>query len=443
MQTNRKGTAIVVISFIGVVEILVPHYFINDSLSRPTQSHDDYPSVLCSLKRSSDCHISVDSTVEGFSNSSEDFHGSNTFSHDGGRNVSIPVRKVGEGDEYEILKAAHTVDPTGKSLLPGAWVNDPERSMHYTFDHLQCLDQERQGNCHDSNAWQNTTENPKIARRDALLLKSIQNSPGILNASDPWVWESNISWYKVIDYHRRNPQEYQERLRKILENGRKIYLIGDSLTRQWAQTMRCEFMHVMNFSVSQTERRLRFFVDIDTKSLGHWLRQIKKESKSIDYIVLNYGHHVGESKKQERWRDVYTRILDKVQSANYGRIPDKHVLFRTTTVRHFKAGAGDWNTNHSEAGGDAPNEDAQWDWYGGNAPEQPFQNLMAIEALVGPNPNRTRDSTFPILDTAPMMLPRADASFDGSHMCLPGPMQFWSQMLYYRIEQQDKAERAA
>ena len=66
---------------------------------------------------------------------------------------------------------------------------------------------------------------------------------------------------------------------------------------------------------------------------------------------------------------------------------------------------------------------AEWALYGGNSPVQPEQNLMALDIL----------GNMSIMDVSPMMLARADATFDGVHFCLPGPIDSWSHMLYYRI----------
>jgi hypothetical protein len=330
--------------------------------------------------------------------------------------------------DYDILRAAHTAGPTGESTLPGQWVNDPERAIHYTSEHLKCLDMERQGNCHDPDAWNKTDDAAKKTRHNSILKDSIRNSPGILNASDPWVWESNLTLYKVVHYHRQHPEKYIQAIRELWKN-RTVYLVGDSLTRQWSRVLLCELIHLLDIPSKVAETKVRYFQshvahENELKNLANLL----KSSKCQDYIVINWGHHLGESKLHHEWRDKYIHALKSLQSLDYGLIPDQHVFFRTTTVRHFLSGT-DWNSTSKKAGGNAPNKHAQWGWYGGRTPEQPNQNLLALELLAGPE--RVRD--LQILDTAPMMLPRGDATFDGSHMCLPGPHQFWSQMLYYRM----------
>jgi hypothetical protein len=113
-----------------------------------------------------------------------------------------------------------------------------------------------------------------------------------------------------------------------------------------------------------------------------------------------------------------------------GHLPPSHVMFRTTSVRHFLAGKGDWNSNSSQAGGLEANMNAKWDDYGGMNPDQPIQNLLGI-SMVG------ADSNFSIMDVSPLTLARADSTLDGSHF-MPGPMEEWTRMLFYRIVQNEK-----
>lgn len=46
------------------------------------------------------------------------------------------------------------------------------------------------------------------------------------------------------------------------------------------------------------------------------------------------------------------------------------------------------------------------------------------------------ESNFGILDTSTLTLARADATYDLTHLYLPGPMEYWNRMLYYRILQE-------
>jgi hypothetical protein len=101
-------------------------------------------------------------------------------------------------------------------------------------------------------------------------------------------------------------------------------------------------------------------------------------------------------------------------------------MVRTTSVRYFVAWKGDWNSNSSQSGGLEANMDAKWGHYGGNNRVLPIQNILGI-SIVGAN------STFTILDVSPITLARADSTFDGSHFSMPGPIEEWTRMLFYRI----------
>jgi hypothetical protein len=150
--------------------------------------------------------------------------------------------------------------------------------------------------------------------------------------------------------------------------------------------------------------------------------------------VFNFGHHQDPSKEGAGWRQKYettmTRALYELNT-RLGHLPPSHVIFRTTSARYFLSGKGDWNTNTSRVGGFEANMDAKWEHYGGNNPVQPLQNLLGI-SMVG------TQSNFSIMDTAPITLARADSTSDGTHFCLPGPIDEWTRMLFYRIVQNDK-----
>lgn len=328
--------------------------------------------------------------------------------------------------EYKLLLSVHNTPEA--ALAAGQWIERPSQAVHYTQEHLQCLDRERQGNCHDPDAWKTSNDTAKQSRHRAILKNAVANSPGILNASDPWVWESNYSVYQVIPYD--DPEAYRHRVRRLLKN-RTIYLVGDSVTRQWAQTLRCELEHLLGFSSEQAEQKIQRFADFRGEGLREVQSSFLKDAQPQDYLIINYGHHVGRGVVGPEWSTNYSQLISRLQYLDYGLLQDEHIFVRTTEVRHFLRGAGDWNTNSSQAGAFKPNMHARWNLYGGNTPEQPMQNKLVLGIVA----SEKRRRNLQILDTAPMMLARADASFDGTHFCLPGPHQFWSQMLYYRIEQ--------
>ena len=199
--------------------------------------------------------------------------------------------------------------------------------------------------------------------------------------------------------------------------------------------MHCELVHVIGMSVEEAEQKVQYLQVHN--GLSHDLEPRKraplKKASREDIVVLNLGHHVGW-KLGENWTLPYKRILEEALAFDFGPIPNKNIFFRTTSVRHFLKGFGDYDTNSSKVGNDMPNMDAKWADYGGNRPELPKQNLIAFEVFLGNHTSNSSDHKIQILDTSPMMLARGDASFDGSHYCLPGPMEFWSRMLYHRLE---------
>ena len=153
--------------------------------------------------------------------------------------------------EYEGYTQVHNA--TFSAQMAGEWVYQPNHVSVLFQKHLQCLDRERQGNCHDPTSWERTNDTAKISRHNSLLKNAVSNSVGILDASDPWVWQSNLSNYKVISYNRDETNRCCERIRTILLN-RKIFLIGDSLTRQWGQVMRCEIMNILGKSSKEADQ---------------------------------------------------------------------------------------------------------------------------------------------------------------------------------------------
>ena len=358
--------------------------------------------------------------------------------------------------DYEFYRAVH--ESPFPACAAGTWTYRPDLVVPVSEEHLMCLDRERQGNCHDPNSWINSSDTAKLSRHNLILKNAVRNSPGILNASDPWIWQSDWEQYKLVPYHKHNQDDYRERIRKLL-HGRSIYFVGDSLTRQWQHSMRCEIVHILGLSdrkAAKTVRYLQMHVGFKQGAIKRYGFPFQRATER-DYVVFNFGHHTGK-KLGPDWPPKYTKILTEALSWDFGKIPDHHVFFRTTTIRHFLAGKGDWNTNSSQAGATEPNMHDVWSAYGGESPELPLENLLAFDTLLlGDNNNTNATSTtnnnsnnmkglirnkksskkFRILDTSPMMLARADACFDGSHFCLPGPMDSWSRMLYYQMEQDE------
>jgi hypothetical protein len=307
------------------------------------------------------------------------------------------------------------------SLVAGRWVYQPKKTIHestksfYSAQHLQCLDTERQGNCYHSSGMRAIRMNTDPG--------AIQNSDGVLNASDPWIWVSEDPAYKVIE-------DNIGLIRSVVVN-RTLYIVGDSLSRQWMQEMRCEYAHLLGLR----KEAIRFFWYTGRGSEEPPLTQLSvwdflEKATYRDYLIFSFGrhHHPSKPGMQYSWKTRYIRAMNIFLSLSFAPIPSNHVFFRTSSVRPFLAGQGDWDTNTSKSGGLHPNMKAVWSDYGGNYPAQPKQNLIGI-SMVG------SQSDYGILDISPLMLSRADATSDGSHFCLPGPIEIWSRMLYYRILQ--------
>jgi hypothetical protein len=183
---------------------------------------------------------------------------------------------------------------------------------------------------------------------------------------------------------------------------------------------------------------------LDEDDIQHLLRSSgpfnKKESSQFlakatdrDCLIFNVGHHAdpGRLGMEKTWRQNHAHAMNEFLSSSYAPIPDQHVFFRTTAIGHFHAKSGDWNTKF-RTGATQPNMKALWREHGGSHPSsQPEQNLMGTEMV-------SKHSNCQILDISPLMLSRADATADGSHFCIPGPVEFWGQMLFHCILQEEE-----
>lgn len=239
---------------------------------------------------------------------------------------------------------------------------------------------------------------------------------------DHYEWETNYTEYKVLSDHYT--------IHKLVK-GRKFYLIGDSLTRQWRQSLSCEFQHLLNMTEKEAEESVVYLKLEKVFPDSVALTQFLENATARDYLIFNLGHHIDRGHIGERWLNRYQQEISKALTADFGNIPNRQIYFRTTCVRHFLSGQGDYNTSTYKVGGDAPNLHAKWSMYGGNFPEtQPLQNLLALDIF--------SNSSIQVLDVSPMMLARGDASFDGTHFCMPGPIDYWSRMLYYQIHVNEK-----
>jgi hypothetical protein len=334
-------------------------------------------------------------------------------------------------NHFAHLASVHLSDTPSRAA--GRWVKQPPSlATRASPELLQCLAEEKQGNCYTDDDKNETEDSLKYkASRIRLVVKdSLNNSAGILKGYDPYVWESHDEAYAVFP-----PGNGTSELRQALK-GRRIIIVGDSLSRQWAQSLKCELKHVYGYDTVDVQYcKAHDMREFAGGKLKECLRRAKRATLR-DYVVFNFGHHQdpGKPKIGPRWRQAYKALMLRVLpdlKTWLGHLPPSHVIFRTTSVRHFLAGKGDWNSTLAQAGGLEASMDAKWDHYGGQYISQPIQNLLGI-SMVGANSN------FSIMDVSPLTLARADSTFDGTHFCMPGPIEEWTRMLFYRIVQSEK-----
>jgi hypothetical protein len=340
--------------------------------------------------------------------------------------LGIELENIQDKDRrkhFEHLVSVHLSDSPTRTA--GRWVEKPPTlAKPASPELLKCLAKERQGICLDA---ANLTSKDSLQKSRIRLINrgSIYNHPEIMKGYDPYMWESDDEAYATIA-----PGNGTSELRQTLE-GRKFFLIGDSLNRQWAQSMKCVLQSV--YGIKNVDVRYCLARDFPR---GIPLAHCLGPAKSRDYVIFNFGHHQDPSNPAylDRWREGYKEVMERALHSlkiNLGHLHPSHIIFRTTSVRHYWAGRGEWNTNSSQVGGLEANMDASWGHYGGNHPAQPIQNLLGLSMVAA-------QSNFSIMDVAPLTLARADSTFDGSHFCMPGPMEEWTRMLFYRILQNKK-----
>jgi hypothetical protein len=337
------------------------------------------------------------------------------------------IRDKDRLEEFAYLIGAHLSKAPVHAV--GTWMYRPDERPKLSNPHLHCLRKELEGNCANQS---NPTTKYDITRSSRVTQGALHNSPGMFDSHDPYVWEGTEKLHQVLSSLHYNGNQF----RNILSQQR-IFLFGDSLTRQWGHAMRCEMIHIFNYTKEEAHDRIRIklWFSGKIKAFGAALSKFSKSMGSEDYLVFNFGHHMDPSKPglkyawKAKFQQTMKTAIRELKMSNSSRLHPSRILFRTTTVRHFRAGKGDWNTDTGySAGGTEPENNARYEEFGGNNQAQPWQNLMALK-IIG------TESNFGILDTSSPTLARADATFDGSHLCLPGPMEHWSRMLYYRIFQ--------
>ena len=361
----------------------------------------------------------------------------------------------------DIQSSTHPVQAAGK------WIYQPQQAIHYTPEHLQCLDQEPQGNCYRPPDPQ--AEPRAFQMYQEHMVTRNPHATSTENPSDPYIWQANDPAYQTF----WDPTKLTPNSSSSLLVNRTIYLIGDSLMRQWAKVLRCELIHILHFSTQQADQTIVY--KWSRPGLRRFpLKNLQERAQGRDIIVYNIGLHTARThypdsndsdrsnKKNEStstsragnqtttgaggttpptWQQVSRKYVTRLaEKKRYGTmISPRQVIYRTTTARFFPRGVADFNsTKGFHVGATEPRHTARWEDYGGIYHVEPRQTIHDMHTLMD------LQATVQVLDTATPTLARADATYDAVHVCLPGPMTTWSRMLYHRLwelEQHDDENR--
>jgi hypothetical protein len=325
----------------------------------------------------------------------------------------------------------------------GSWILRPSARRSLSAAHLNCLGEEIQGNCHDPTALK--AGSASSSRVGPLNAGSILNSRSILEGEFP-----GLVWLGASDEYKAITTDKLEVFTEILKST-KFYLMGDSLTRQWAKSLECEMIHYFGLSARDTAEQVTFLwanfgpsnslhltsaynetlgkIDHLPKPKGVRLDDIFANTSGNEYVIWNVGHHMGPTKLKAEWKHKYAETISQALNLTFGRVPTSQTFFRTTTPRHFKPSA-DYMSKDAKRGSDKHSNEAKWEDFGGLSRSQPMQNIMALEIFA----NQSGRARVPgIMDIAPMSLARADATFDGAHFCMPGFFEWWTRVLLFKV----------
>jgi hypothetical protein len=256
----------------------------------------------------------------------------------------------------------------------------------------------------------------------------------------PVVWKSSLAMYRPYNGTK-------EQLKRLMHDNKfqRFVVIGDSLTRQWSASLKC-FLEV------DLKAQNRVYV----QALYVWKECFGRPQSCYDAVmrrtlhqgifrpdrttvVVNIGHHIAahfavfhdnitgvvDGTWIDDYRKAMTAVIKWLQKVANTEELQKSVFFRTTSPRFFHG--GDWDTTpKGTCGGKAaPDENAAWSDISRTYPTQPQQNLAMLDLL--------QNTSFQILDTAPLMISREDGTYDCTHFCMPGPNGIWTSLLMQRL----------
>jgi len=320
-------------------------------------------------------------------------------------------------DRYRRADIAFAVD-VHKRVAPseaiGQWLRaDPPQdwlTTGHTSEHLACLNRELQGNCHANGGKGAGSRRSFIDRRGSNL----KNSPGILEGREDYAWRVNTSSAATVRLYEgwSGPRaDLINWLELILGSDGRVVVLGDSLSRQFSQTLTCTFQY-----------KLQMMGRVLYVPWNHG-GKIPYVPKPSDVLVLNFGHwldHGGDKLhviQKKQWAIAFKDLANKQVAPN-------RVFVRTTQVRFMREDSpGEWNTTQGIwCGGTAPNASAAWTDFTTPLPEQ---NLVLLELIDA--------SPYVVFDVSPITLARADQTFDCSHNCLPGVQDTWASLLFQQM----------
>ena len=306
--------------------------------------------------------------------------------------------------------------------------------------HLQCLERERQGDCYH----ENVMENGDSKSRAVMKLKyTLRNGDDALSGRNDWAWRGRGEPYLTYGGSR---SDLMSELVDFTER-RRFFIFGDSLSRQLAQSLRCTLDHKLGAKATGLVEYCPV-TKSSHREVDSCMQRLYAAAGQDNVVVVNYGHHIDPAKSEalrnpespgfweRQFKDATHLWLRAFEGCvNQKKCKPENVFFRTTVVRFFQRGNGDWDTNHTSkaCGATGPNATAQWRDLGGLYPAQPRQNELLLDEL--------KTSPFQVLDVAPVHLARADATFDCTHVCLPGPVDTWVAMLFHRIFNKKKQQQ--
>jgi hypothetical protein len=193
---------------------------------------------------------------------------------------------------------------------------------------MECLDNERHGNCHNETANLLSHEEAKWSRPDLIRHhhSSIRNSAEILEGYDRFVWVSDHDEYRTasrttnFNYLGGDDGDFDDvpffRMRTLIKN-RTIYLVGDSVLRQWAGVLHYKCIHVHNMTEKQAETSIKYLRSAHTLDLRNDEGTIKffRHVRPQDYLIFNFGLHLSKylvGDKAINWEENYRSVLRDV-----------------------------------------------------------------------------------------------------------------------------------